>query len=261
MDHHHSMHLEFCSAMIFIKGQPFADAFFFFFCWWLKYSCLSLEFVLANRSLKLENRSTINHSWNIGTLVQSSEIYRSLEWLQLVIRKLSGTVCASPGKKKHHSSLNSDSSSMGHFICCTHVSMVDRPKTAGDKWIEWDRWWLWIHAMGIYRHLTSITQIGFSMVHFSPRSSLSVAWFLDFITLFKQWIYFFLQLPRCELLLHGSILQQISLLSFQPCWLYQILPLSNFLKSVLCDCIVLRYERLSWSSLAGLILSWNCRNM
>jgi hypothetical protein len=37
--------------------------------------------------------------------------------------------------------------------------------------------------------------------------------------------------------------------------------LSNFLRSVLCDCIVLRYERPSWSSLAGLILSWNCRNM
>ncbi len=166
---------------------------------------LFIGFVLANRSLKLENRSTINHRWNIGTLVQSSEIYRSLEWLQLVILKLSGTVCASAGKKKPHSSLNSDSCSMGHFLCCTHVCMVDRLKTAGDKWIEGDRWWLWIHAIGIYHHLTSITQIGFSMVHFALCRSLSVAWFLDFVNPFKQWIYFFLQLPRCELLLHGSI--------------------------------------------------------
>ncbi len=90
----------------------------------------------------LENRITINHRWNIGSFVQSSEIYRSLEWLQLVILKLSGTVCVSPGKKKPHSSLNSDSSSMGHFLCCTHVCMVDGLKTAGDKWIEGDRWWL-----------------------------------------------------------------------------------------------------------------------
>lgn len=99
---------------------------------------------------------------------------------------------------------------------------------------------------------------GLSTVHFSPCRSQSVAWFLDFATLFKQWIYFFLHLPRSELLLHGSILQQISLLSFQPCWLYQILPLSNFLKSVLCDCIVLRYALWLYSSPDHLWQAWSC---
>lgn len=32
-------------------------------------------------------------------------------------------------------------------------------------------------------------------------------------------------------------------------------------RKVLCDCTVLRYQRLSWSSLAGLILCCNCRNL
>jgi len=178
-------------------------------------------------------------------------------------------------RKETHSSLNSGSST-GHFLSSTYVCIVDMltdelwlggylspgctiilhpsPASKCNKSHE-----IWIFSQApdasVVWFLPSITYQRFTIqklcyeLAFSPLRSPSVVWFPNSVIL--QGVSF------CTEALHSKF----------HTYTFRLIDCSRYFvchfvsRKVLCDCTVLRYQRLSWSSLAGLILCCNCRTL